>query len=423
MDSTASAADRLARSRFQSGLLAWLRAAAPREHADGLREMIAVTRHLAERAEIEGSALLWRSAGSFLQALLDGSLTSDDASRALCRRIEKYLAGRKRADGAQIENCDAITEAIFAFVSDRRSPPDLAQPKGNSGRASLNTLLGGSLSATADVLPLLGNAKQKRFSDEQVACWKEKVAALRDAWHAAQIGEQSNCRAAATSLIQTALDLSDAASLRIADALADAAAATEDPRILKLPGFRAAFSAALEASDHPEGPDRGGFDERATTLAIRLKNEADTSRVASALVCPSAPWFAEDAREILSELTVALDAVPPNRQELLTGFDWFAQHESARFMAIRGLATTAHKVITLVRSDDLDLPETHKVFVGVIEALSQAIEELAGGNPPKSDEAIFSVLRALETSFGRHRLQPAAVTHVKRRPDAGKAPL
>ena len=418
MDKLNSAGDIQARHRFQSGLLTWLRAAAPQEHAEGLREMIAVTRHLADRSTSEhgaGDGLLWRSAGSFLHALLDHSLSCDDASRALCRRLERHLAGKRLVDGAASENSDALANALFAFVSNRLPNPPVASSSStpnapaNNERADLKALLGGAFSATADVLPLLGKAKPRRFTDEQLACWREKVAALRKSWHATQVGSQASCRTATTSLVQTALDLSDRASLRIAEAFADAAGAAEEPCVLSLPGFRAAFTAALEVSEHPEGPDQAGFDDSATALAIRLKKAADISKTGCSMVDASAPWFAEDARETLGELAEALDAVPPKRLALLAGFDWFVQHESGKAMAIRGLATTAWQVIGEIRTDDLDLPETHHVFTGVLGALRQAVDEIATGYPPKANEEMFLVLRALEAKYAQRRQQTTAV--------------
>ena len=67
---TLSSADQQARSRFQSGLLAWLRAA---DDASGLREMVAVVRGRA--IDDAPNALLWRSAEAFLQAILDSAFS------------------------------------------------------------------------------------------------------------------------------------------------------------------------------------------------------------------------------------------------------------------------------------------------------------------------------------------------------------
>lgn len=426
--------DRQARSRFQSGLLTWLRAAAPQEHANGLREMIAVTRTLAEQSASASGApadgLLWRSAGAFLQGLLDGSLTADEESRALCRRLERHLSSQEKPPQDQRDDANTLASAIFGFVSNRLSDNgsaehSLASGAGHAG--GLDSLLGNTFSATADILPLFSTERPRRFSDDQLVRWKRSVAALRDAWHAVQTGEQESCRAAATALVELALELADAACLRIGEAFADAAGAAENPAVLCLPCFRAAFTAALEVSEHPDGPDQKGFDEIAAAVAVRMAKAASIPPGGSRLVCASAPWFAEDAGETLDELTAALDAVPPRRLALLAGFDWFIQHESAKIMAISGLAATAYKLIGQVRADDLDQSQNHAVIAATIVALRHAVDELAAGIPPKVDEDIFSALRELNSQISeQRRLAIAAAQTAKLMPtlpDQSESPL
>lgn len=402
-----SAGDRQARSRFQSGLLTWLRAAAPQDYANGLREMIAVTRALAEGdAENRGDGLLWRSAGSFLQALLDGSLNTDEEARALCRRLERHLAirpaGERRDDASNLAN------AIFAYVSSRApTPTDAVPPPGDRGQG-LDKLLGTTLSATADLLPLLGNAEPRRLDERQLRRWSAAVADLRRDWHAVQTGGLTDCRSAAIALLQIALELADPPALKLAEAFAEAGGAAEHDGVRALPGFRAAFTAALEVAEHPDGPDQKGFATNAAALANRLVASAVPPKAGGALVCASAPWFAEDARETLHELAAALDAVPPKRLALLAGFDWFVQHEAGKAMAICGLATTAHRIVGQVRADDLDQVDTHATVGRAIEALRQAVGELADGLPPRPDETVFAELRALEARILEQRRQAIA---------------
>lgn len=400
--------DSHARSRFQSGLLTWLRAAAPQEHANGLREMIAVTRSLADdEAGSQGDGLLWRSAGSFLQALLDGSLRADDEARALCRRLERQLACRDTR--TRHDRADALANAIFAFVSNRSALPASQPPEiACRGDAGLNTMLAGAFSATADLLPLLGNARPRRFSEQQQQSWKKAVADLRRDWHAVLTGQQTDCRAASTALLQVALELADPPGLRLAEAFAEAAGAAENGAVLTLPGFRAAFAAALEVAEHTDGPEQKGFAESASALGSRLLAATALPKAGQGLVCASAPWFAEDARETLTELAVALDAVPPRRLALLAGFDWFVQHESGKVMAIRGLAATAHKIIGQIRSDDLDQTDTHAIIGRAIDALRQAVDALAGGLPPHPNEAAFAELRGLDAIISEQRRQAIA---------------
>ena len=411
--------DTQARSRFQNGLLTWLRAAAPHEHANGLREMIAVTRELAG-VDDGSTGLLWRSAASFLQALLEGSLSADDESRALCRRLERHLSTlpNPRVPHGENKAADALANAIFAYVSNRlpelaggspigtaSSAPEsfLAPPFSPGNDPALNALLNNTLAATADVLPLLGNAQTRRFSDAQVAEWHTAIARLRTDWHAVQTGAQTDCRAASIALLQLSLSLADPPCLCLAEAFAEASGAAEDPALLALPGFRAAFSAALELAEHPDGPEQKSFADNASFLGSRLLSSVQAPKPGAGLVCASAPWFAEDALEVLEELATALDAVPPRRLELLSGFDWFVQHESGKVMAIRGLATTAHRVIGQIRTDDLDEPDTHTIIGRTIAALRTAVSTLADGQPPLADESVFSDLRELDARVAAQR--------------------
>lgn len=399
---TIGPADRQSKERFQNGLLTWLRAAAPQEHANGLREMIAVTRALAATESSAGDGLLWRSAASFLQALLDGTLATDDEARALCRRLERHLARRCNAAPAHPE---ALADAIFAFVSKRQAagPGDFFDPEATTGLNALPAAFSSTFTATADVLPLLGQSKPRRFSDAQLTRWTGAAHQLRRDWNSVQAGKKPECRASAIALLQVALELADAPSLRLAEGLAEAAGISEDRAILGLPSFRAAFAAALECAEHAEGPDRAGFDELSAQLAERLARAALPPRGSDRLVCVSAPWFAEDAQETLTELAAALDAVPPQRPALLAGFDWFVQHESTKTMAIRGLATTAHRIVSRIRADDLDQADTHAIIGRTIAALTTAVNDLAAGSPPEADAAAFAELRALDAQIAEHR--------------------
>lgn len=387
-----SSADQQARSRFQSGLLAWLRAAAgdAAAGAGGLREMVAVVRGRIE--DDPANLLLWRSAEAFLNALLEGSLQTDEAARQLCRRIERQLAGRGDDDAA------SLGDAIFAFVSNR-GPTNTGACA--PAAASFDQALHGTLGAAADVLPLLA-PKRRRFSDQHHARWQVLAAALHDDWHAQQTGNAVSCRGRATDLVALALELGDAAALRLAEAVADAAGASEERATLESAAPRAAFSAALEIVGAPDGPEQNAFDEKTERTARRLQEAFSTAR-RKPLVPPSAPWFAADAHEWLDEMRGALDAVPPQRLTLASGFEWLAQQQCGSAMAMRGLATLAGKLVRQMRSEDLDTAETHRVFGDTLAALTVAADELAAGHPPKPDETVFARLRELQEKLAGQR--------------------
>jgi hypothetical protein len=390
-----SSADQQARSRFQSGLLAWLRAAGgdSKAGATGLREMVAVVRGRIE--DDAANLLLWRSAEAFLNALLEGSLQTDEAARLLCRRIERQLGGRG-------DDAGSLGDAIFAFVSNRVAIPGSNGSGGPLPTApSLNQALNDTLGATADVLPLLA-AKRRRFSDELHTRWQAVAKALQDDWHSQQTGRDISCRGRATELVALALELGNAAALRLAEAIADAASACEERTTLESAVPRAAFSAALEVVGAPEGPEQNAFDHKAGQTAQRLQ-EAFAAARRKTIVPPSTPWFAADAHEWLDEMRAALDAVPPQRLTLASGFEWLAQQQQGSAMAMRGLATLAGKLVWQMRSDDLDTVESHRVFSDTLAALAVATDELAAGHPPKPDEAVFARLRQLQQEIDRRR--------------------
>lgn len=417
---SSSAGDIDARSRFQNGLLGWLRGAAAQDSASGLREMIAVTRSLSGEgnaiAETSGDSLLWRSATSFLQALLDGSLRADEEARTVCKRLERHLAGRGVTPDTRPQQAAELANAIFAFVSNRSHPaePDV-MPDAQTADRGFGALLSNTLTSTAELLPLLGSSQPaRRLDDAQLQRWRTATDRLTTDWHAVKTGALAHCRDAALALVSLALELADASSLQLAEAFADAAGAGERLAVRGSPAFRAAFDAALEVAVHPEGPDQKGFDRLADALADRLARSAVPPKPDAVRVSERNPWFAEDACEVLAELTAALDAVPPKRLALLAGFDWFIQHDQGKAIAIRGLATTAHRIIGQIRTDDLDEAATHHTVAQSIKALQTAVTHFSAGHAPHPDEAVFAALRALEARCAEQRQQAIAAARAAR---------
>jgi hypothetical protein len=399
-----SSADKKARDRFQSGLLAWLRAEPEAAaSAGGLREMIAVARGRIE--EDAANALLWRSTEALLKALLDGSLQTDEEARQLCRRIERQLAGR--SDDAML-----LGDAIFAFVSNRCGAPTAAEsivPPAPAGPSAETTSAGkparplhDALGATADLLPLLGD-KRRRFSGEQHARWQDIAQRLHEDWHAQLTGSNVSCRGDATQLVALALELNEPAALALGEAIADTAAACEDRSNLETPMLRAAFSAALEILASPEGPEQRAFADQARQSTQRLQRALIAARrKPSSPTRP--PWFADDAHEWLAEMRAALDAVPPKRLTLLAGLDWLAQQGGGSGKALRDLATVAGKLVRQTRGDDLDDAERYRLLGEVLDSLTAAVDDLAAGRPARPDEAVVARVRALEQEVTRPRV-------------------
>jgi hypothetical protein len=387
-----SSADRQARGRFQSGLLAWLRSA---DDPSGLREMVAVVR--GQVADDASNALLWRSAEAFLQVMLDGTMQADDEARQLCRRLERQLGHVAPTPP------EALSAALFAWVSNRGPKPETPAVTEPGSALSGANVLSGSLGGTADVLALLAAGRRpKRFDDEQLARWRQAAAGVDSAWHRQLSGEDAGSRAAATQLVAVALELGDASSLCLAEAIADACGLAEDPAIREGAAFRAAMAAALDVARADEGPDQPSFEAR-VTQAVRRLSENRQPPVRGVVTNGPTPWFIEDAREWLRELDAAIVAVPPKRVALLSGLDWLAAQEACSMIAVRGLARLAHQVIAQVRTDDLDQPDIHALLADTIRALRTSLGELAAGNPPAPDETVFGRLRALNADLAARR--------------------
>lgn len=255
-----------ARTRFQNGLLAWLR----HDNA-GLGEMIAVLRELSLACGPSANGILWRSAEAFLAALLDGTLPADDEAKAMCRRIERQLSS---LDSAAAGVDDDLRDALFAYVSRRRQETSVASAA--TLPAELHKVIAGSLAKTAAILPLVAGAVPPRHSEAAVAAWLDAVRALAAVWHTP--GGMSNCGPPATALVAAALAINAPACLQLAEALAAACGvAADEPAAREHPVLRAAIAAALEIAGERDAPNHPHFDPRVAVAVARLtKAEAET---------------------------------------------------------------------------------------------------------------------------------------------------
>ena len=76
------------RSRFQHGLLGWLRA--PQDHG-AISEMLSAVRRIEETQEAASARSFWWVATAFLSALADGGLPTDANVKPLCARIDLQI--------------------------------------------------------------------------------------------------------------------------------------------------------------------------------------------------------------------------------------------------------------------------------------------------------------------------------------------
>ena len=383
------AADGRARSRFQSGLLAWLRQP---DDPTGLREMVAVVRSLcAGDAGMPASGLvLWRSAENFLTSLLDGRRQTDDEARRLCRRIERQLAAHAQGQAGDEKG---LCAALFADVSNKPAGLPIANDIARMASAAGGLgQLGATLSVTAELLPLFAGSRPVRYGVEQVDRWLGAARHFDDAWHHMGRHGIAPVRHAATELVGVALELGDAACLRLAEALATAIGCAEDPAWREDPDLRAAVAAGLELAVERDGPNLPAFDRRSRAIAERLARVEDNLRTAMAArrATDRHQLFADQARRHIIAAQAAIEARPPAVAVALDALAWFAEdHGAGNVLAIRGLAVQLLQARTpVVHSED-----GVATLARVCDALQQAIDDLSWGRPPRPDDIAFAAVR------------------------------
>ena len=378
---------RRAQARFQSGLLAWLRSPGQPE---GLRDMVAVVRELSADDGAPGDKMLWRSADSFLAALLDGTLSPDDEAKRLARRIERRLAASNAGPGA--EDDASLREALFAWISRRTLPP------GNE-RAAISVAdlpaagLSSTLAATAELLPLLGGRLlPARCNDEQLKAWLDAAETLDRAWTALLRDGLDPCRKAATTFVGIALDIGDPACLRLAEGLATAVGCAEDPAWRDAAALRAAITGALELARNRQGPNHPSFGVRAEELVRRIENAEEDLRRARRdnSATGENEAFIAAARERLKAVAALLKATPSASDNLREALAWFESQRFGNSMAIRGLVVLWREALAKGTPEALAEPGRQ-----ALAALGEALDGLALGRAPHPDIEAFAALRAV----------------------------
>lgn len=381
--------NRRAQARFQSGLLAWLRA--PDQPA-GLRDMVAVVRELSTADGDPGSQLLWRSAGSFLSALLDGTLSADDEARRLARRIERRLSGPELTRG---EDDAVLREALFAWIS-RRALPTGGERQSLSVADLPAAGLATTLAATAELLPLLGGRLlPPRCDDAQLKAWQEAADALDRAWSALLRDGLDPARKEATRFVGVALDIGDPACLRLAEGLATAVGCAEDPAWQDAAALRAAIASALELARDRLGPNHPSFGSRAEDVVRRLEGGEAALRTArrDSLAVSKAESFVMVGRELLAALRDLVTQEPLDNAALRERLAWFESQQVGNNMAIRGLVVLWRDALAKGTPELLGEPSRR-----ALAALAQALDGLSLGRAPHPDIDAFAALRAISRS-------------------------
>lgn len=375
---------RRARARFQSGLLAWLRAPAQPE---GLRDMVAVVRDL---SLVDEDKLLWRSAESFLKAMLEGTLAPDDEARRLAKRIERRLAANPAA-----ENVDSdLREALFAWVSRRTLPQG-----GERNSISVHDLpaagLAKTLAATAELLPLLGGRLiPQRCDDEQVKAWRAAADSLDRSWGGLLRDGLDPCRKSATALVAVALEIGDSICLKFAEGLATAVGCAEDPGWREAAALRAAIASALELARDPQGPNLPSFAARAEEsirrleqgeVALRASRQQDDAEAGST---GELDRFVAAAKAHCQALAELVDQAPLPAAELRDSLVWFESQTVGNTMAIRGLVVLWREALATGDTVAVVAPSR-----AALAALRAAIDGLSLGRALHPDVDAFAALR------------------------------
>ncbi len=106
------------RTRFQRGLLAWLRA--PQERS-GVKEMLAAVRRIEATQDTGSARSFWWVAGGFLAALADGQLPEETNVKQLCARIDLQI--RRLLEGSNNVAERLMRDALFFVASAESEEP------------------------------------------------------------------------------------------------------------------------------------------------------------------------------------------------------------------------------------------------------------------------------------------------------------
>ena len=106
------------RTRFQRGLLAWLRA--PQER-NGVKEMLAAVRRIEATQDTGSARSFWWVAGGFLAALADGQLPEETNVKQLCARIDLQI--RRLLEGSNNVAERLMRDALFFVASAESEEP------------------------------------------------------------------------------------------------------------------------------------------------------------------------------------------------------------------------------------------------------------------------------------------------------------
>lgn len=371
------------RTRYQRGLLAWLKEP---ESGHGLGDMRAALLSAALASEY-GQATFWRAAEMVLDALSAGQLAPDPDIRQLVGRYDQQL---RRCVAGEISLDTELTVATLNALSRLKPPPPPEPPPPLAPLAS-------TLEATAAILPLVAKPKQSRFPPEQVEAWEMAAKRLALSWNARRSWGKVDLRPAVFALCAAAVDLQDPDALTLAEALASATDRLDDPAALEDVYLVAAISASVECLSGPDALDHEAFSDRVKHLAQRL--EACARPGEYPLRSPTLDkLFFDEATEHIETMYGALDALPPDPEAMATAAR--ALSRLAEPLELDTLVDMAYGFSEILsrRGDELDLEaeDTRQVVMDILGSLEEQVRQVEEGRDPEAPLLTDALLAVLE---------------------------
>jgi chemosensory pili system protein ChpA (sensor histidine kinase/response regulator) len=152
------------RSRFQRGLLSWLRAP---QDKNGIREMLGVVRSIEETQESSSARAFWWVAGGLLAALSEGGLAESANIKQLCARIDLQIRRLLEGSGNVAERL--MRDALY-FVAEA-----------TGGNAAVEQIKQAYHLET--LIPAAGDSILQSAAQAALGQSREAIAALEEAWN------------------------------------------------------------------------------------------------------------------------------------------------------------------------------------------------------------------------------------------------
>ncbi len=369
------------RTRYQRGLLAWLRAP---DDPKGLAAMHDVLAALDRAQATAAKRTFWWTCGAFVDALKANAVPADIPAKQLCGRID--LQVRRLSEGSDKVAERLLREVLYQVAKARPETPHLREVR---ARFALEDLL----PPTAGEAELSGGAAADAAAAREML---EAVAQAKDAWVKLAAGHRPSHAPflEAIARLSAAVGRLDSPGLRaLSEALQDAAASFSGEGAA-VPGEAAAMEVAtalLLAEAILNAPARADFAPQADAQAKRVARALHPEREVGPIpAIPALDAMSRTAQEKLAAAQVMRE-IQGNLREIERVLDAFFRHPDAR-ADLGGLEALVHQIAGALRILDLPTAQT------LLDACGELIRALAGTKeaPPPGDlEALAEGLSAL----------------------------